>query len=148
MNKSYGLYGFYEAIDFTPDRLLIGENSAVVHEYMSHHQGMILMALVNYFHADIMVKRMHSDPRIQSVELLLQEQVPLARARPKPVYRRRQRHSAPGSRAGGDQPMERSGPNLHSAGAPALEWQLQRADLEHGQRLQPLAGHRSDPLAG
>ena len=45
---------------------------------MAHHQGMILMALVNYFHKDIMVRRMHSDPRIQSVELLLQEQIPQA----------------------------------------------------------------------
>ena len=77
-HKSYGVYGFYEAIDFTTERLLIGEPSAVVREYMSHHQGMILMAVANYFHSDIMVKRMHSDPRIQAVELLLQEQVPLA----------------------------------------------------------------------
>ena len=71
-----GLYGVYESIDFTPDRLLLDETSAVVSEYMAHHQGMILMAMVNYFNNDIMVLRMHSDPRIQSVDLLLQEQVP------------------------------------------------------------------------
>ena len=71
-----GLYGVYESIDFTPDRLLMDQTSAIVSEYMAHHQGMILMAMVNYFHNDIMVQRMHSDPRIQSVELLLQEQVP------------------------------------------------------------------------
>ena len=71
-----GLYGVYESIDFTTDRLRLDETSAVVEEYMAHHQGMILMAMVNYFHDDIMVRRMHSDPRIQSVELLLQEQVP------------------------------------------------------------------------
>ena len=35
-----------------------------------------MMAMVNFFHKDIMVHRMHSDPRIQSVELLLQEQIP------------------------------------------------------------------------
>jgi cyclic beta-1,2-glucan synthetase len=73
-----GLYGVYESIDFTADRLLVGETSAVVGEYMAHHQGMILMAMVNFFHDDIMVRRMHSDPRIQSVEMLLQEQVPQA----------------------------------------------------------------------
>ena len=73
-----GLYGVYESIDFTTDRLLLDETSAVVGEYMAHHQGMILMAMVNFFHDDIMVQRMHSDPRIQSVELLLQEQVPQA----------------------------------------------------------------------
>jgi cyclic beta-1,2-glucan synthetase len=76
--NSFGLYGFYESIDFTSDRLLLEELSEVVSEYMAHHQGMILMAMANFFHEDIMVQRMHCDPRIQSVELLLQEQVPLA----------------------------------------------------------------------
>lgn len=71
-----GLYGVYESIDFTAERLLLNETSAVVGEYMAHHQGLILMAMDNYFHNDIMVRRMHSDPRIQSVDLLLQEQVP------------------------------------------------------------------------
>ena len=73
-----GLYGFYESIDFTSDRLLLDQPSAVVHEYMAHHQGMIMMAMANYFHDEIMVRRMHSDPRIQSVDLLLQEQIPTA----------------------------------------------------------------------
>jgi cyclic beta-1,2-glucan synthetase len=77
-HNSFGLYGLYESIDFTADRLPMGDTSAVVREYMTHHQGMILMALANYFDKDIMVRRMHSDPRIQSVELLLQEQIPQA----------------------------------------------------------------------
>ncbi len=76
--KMIGLYGVFESIDFTADRLLLNQRSAIVAEYMAHHQGMILMAMDNYFHQDIMVRRMHSDPRIQSVELLLQEQVPQA----------------------------------------------------------------------
>ena len=71
-----GLYGVYESIDFTPDRLHLDEKSVIVSEYMAHHQGMILMAMANFFHEDVMVKRMHSDPRIQSVELVLQEQIP------------------------------------------------------------------------
>ena len=77
-HNSFGLYGQYESIDFTADRLLVGDTSSVVREYMAHHQGMILMALVNYFYKNKMVRRMHNDPRIQSVELLLQEQIPLA----------------------------------------------------------------------
>ncbi len=76
--NSFGLYGLYESIDFTADRLLVGDTSSIVHEYMAHHQGMILMALVNYFYKNKMVRRMHNDPRIQSVELLLQEQIPQA----------------------------------------------------------------------
>lgn len=74
--KMLGLYGVYESIDFTTDRLPLNESSAIVGEYMAHHQGMILMAMANYFQDDIMVSRMHSDPHIQSVDLLLQEQLP------------------------------------------------------------------------
>lgn len=71
-----GSYGMYESIDYTSSRLMVNQESAIVEEYMAHHQGMLLMALTNYLHNDIMVDRMHMDPRIQSIELLLQEQVP------------------------------------------------------------------------
>jgi cyclic beta-1,2-glucan synthetase len=71
-----GAHGFYEAIDFTPSRLVLGEKHAIVRSYMAHHQGMILLSLINYLHDDVMVHRFHSDPRVQSVELLLQEKLP------------------------------------------------------------------------
>ncbi len=71
-----GAHGFYEAIDFTPSRLALGEKRAIVRSYMAHHQGMILLSLINYLHDGVMVSRFHSDPRVQSVELLLQEKVP------------------------------------------------------------------------
>lgn len=73
-----GLYGYYEALDFTPERLLVGEKMALVREYMTHHQGMILLAMANFFHHDCIVRRMHADPRVQAIELLLQEQIPRA----------------------------------------------------------------------
>ncbi|MFO7678835.1 MAG: glucoamylase family protein, partial [Chloroflexota bacterium] len=72
-----GRYGLYEALDFSPIRLELGQTSAIVCSYMAHHQGMILLSLVNYLHNDLMVARFHADPHIQSVELLLQEQVPV-----------------------------------------------------------------------
>ena len=75
-HKMIGLYGAYKSIDFTTDRLLLDQSSAIVSEYMVHHQGMVLMAMDNFFHDDIMVRRMHNDTRIQSVNLLLQEQIP------------------------------------------------------------------------
>lgn len=75
-HQAYGTYGFYESIDFTPNRMSAGKSYEVVREYMSHHQGMILMALVNYLRDDIMVRRVNQDPQIQSVELLMHEQVP------------------------------------------------------------------------
>jgi cyclic beta-1,2-glucan synthetase len=74
----FGLHGYYEAIDFTTSRLPLGETSAIVREYMAHHQGMALHALANYFYDNIMVQRMMRDPRIQSIDLLLQEQTPKA----------------------------------------------------------------------
>ena len=70
-------FGFFEAIDFTPSRLPLGETQARVQSYMSHHHGMSLVAIANAMQADIMVQRFHSDPRIRSVELLLQEQLPV-----------------------------------------------------------------------
>ncbi|MGC9358649.1 MAG: glucoamylase family protein, partial [Anaerolineae bacterium] len=71
-----GHYGFYEAVDYTQSRLPLGQERAIVRSYMAHHQGMIMVALVNYLRDQVMVERFHDDARIQSVELLLQEQVP------------------------------------------------------------------------
>jgi cyclic beta-1,2-glucan synthetase len=71
-----GLYGFYEAADFTPARLPVGQEITKVQSYMAHHQGMIMLSLVNYLQGDAMVRRFQRDPRIQSVELLLLEQIP------------------------------------------------------------------------
>ncbi len=74
--KMLGRFGFYEAIDFTPARQSSGRKGATVCSYMAHHQGMILLALTNYLEDAVMVHRFHADPRVQSVELLLQEQMP------------------------------------------------------------------------
>jgi cyclic beta-1,2-glucan synthetase len=69
-------YGFYEAVDFTARRLPLGQEKGIVRSFMSHHQGMILLTLVNFLDNDRMVTRFHSDARMQSSELLLQEQIP------------------------------------------------------------------------
>lgn len=71
-----GYYGFYEAIDYTHPRLPLGQKSAIVRSYYAHHQGMILLALTNYLQDEAIVRRFHADPRVQSVELLLQEKIP------------------------------------------------------------------------
>lgn len=69
-----GLYGLYEAIDFTSERLGAGQDYGIVRSFMAHHQGMILVALDNYLSGNKMVRRFHADLRIENVELLLQEQ--------------------------------------------------------------------------
>ena len=71
-----GIHGLYESIDFSPTRLALGETHAIVRSYMAHHQGMILLSLVNYLHDNAMVRRFHADPIVRSVELFLQEKVP------------------------------------------------------------------------
>jgi cellobiose phosphorylase len=71
-----GPMGYYEAIDYTKDRVAPGERRAIVKTYMAHHQGMILMALDNCLNANIMQARFHADPRVQAAELLLQERSP------------------------------------------------------------------------
>ncbi len=80
-----GHYGYYEALDYTPERLPEGESVAVVHAYMAHHQGMSLVAIGNELHAGAMRRRFHAEPIIQATELLLQERTPrdVAIARPR-----------------------------------------------------------------
>ncbi|MFC1660579.1 GH36-type glycosyl hydrolase domain-containing protein [Gemmatimonadota bacterium] len=79
-----GVYGFYEALDFTPSRLPEQARVAVVRAYMAHHQGMTLVALGNVVHDGIMRRRFHSHPLVQAAELLLQERTPRAVAVARP----------------------------------------------------------------
>ncbi|MFP4343984.1 MAG: GH36-type glycosyl hydrolase domain-containing protein [Anaerolineales bacterium] len=71
-----GHFGFYDAVDYTEARLPLGQERAIVRTYMAHHQGMIMVALTNYLCEQVIVDAFHADPRMQSVELLLQEQIP------------------------------------------------------------------------
>lgn len=69
-------YGFYEAIDYTPERLPQNQKQVLIRTFMAHHQGMSLVALDNVLHAEVMQQRFHADPLIQAAELLLQERIP------------------------------------------------------------------------
>jgi len=72
----YGKYGFYEAIDYTPERILPNQKYSVVKSYMVHHLGMSLLALDNVLNDNILQKRFHSDVFIKATEELLSERVP------------------------------------------------------------------------
>ncbi|NNJ12991.1 glycosyl transferase [Chloroflexales bacterium ZM16-3] len=74
-----GDYGLYEAADYTPSRLPPGHHRAIVRSFMAHHQGMSLLALANALHNDVMQRRFHAEPLVQSAEMLLQERVPQTR---------------------------------------------------------------------
>lgn len=71
-----GHHGFYEALDFTPTRLPEGQPVAIVRNYMAHHQGMTIVALLNVLMGGRMRERFHREPMVQSSELLMQERTP------------------------------------------------------------------------
>lgn len=73
-----GLYGWYEAIDYTPSRLPRGQNNVVIKSYMAHHQGMSLLSLDYVLLHQPMQKRFVSEPQFQATLLLLQERIPKA----------------------------------------------------------------------
>jgi cyclic beta-1,2-glucan synthetase len=69
--------GFYEAIDYTTERLPQNQRRVLIRALMTHHQGMSLVALDNVLLNGSMERRFHSDPLVQATELLLQERIPI-----------------------------------------------------------------------
>jgi cyclic beta-1,2-glucan synthetase len=74
--KAEGLFGLYEALDYTPSRVPSGQTHAVVRSFMAHHQGMGLLALAYALLDRPMQQRFNSNPFFQSADLLLHERVP------------------------------------------------------------------------
>ena len=72
----YNKYGFYESIDFTPERLKKGSKAEAVKTYMAHHQSLILLSINNLFNNNILQKRFIENPEINAVSILLQETMP------------------------------------------------------------------------
>jgi cyclic beta-1,2-glucan synthetase len=71
-----GVYGWYEAIDYTRARLPEGVTFAVIRAYMAHHQGMTIVAIANALQDGRMRARFHAEPIVRAAELLLQERMP------------------------------------------------------------------------
>ena len=72
----YSKYGFYESIDYTPERLSKGKKSEPVKTHMAHHQALILLSINNFFNNQIFQKRFMQNPEIEAVSILLQERMP------------------------------------------------------------------------
>ncbi|WP_291639232.1 glucoamylase family protein [Clostridium sp.] len=70
-----GIYGFYEAVDYTKNRIPKEESKAIIKCFMIHHEGMSLMALDNVLENNVFQKRFHRIPKVKATELLLQERV-------------------------------------------------------------------------
>jgi cyclic beta-1,2-glucan synthetase len=85
-----GRYGLIDALDYgevDEGGRVLGPRAAgtpapvrqphLVRTFMAHHQGMILVAAANQLLHDRMVERLHAEPAIASVELLLHERIPI-----------------------------------------------------------------------
>ncbi len=64
-----GSHGFYEAADFSKS----SSKPILVREWMAHHQGMSLLAVLNLLNDNIVQRWFHASPLVQSTELLLHE---------------------------------------------------------------------------
>lgn len=64
-----GQYGFYEAIDF---RQSVGRPETI-REWMVHHQGMSLLAILNLLSNNVVQEWFHDNAMVQSAERLLYE---------------------------------------------------------------------------
>ncbi len=70
----YGRFGFYEAADFTKER--VGSGCGIVKSYMAHHVGMSFVACINLCLGNLMQKRFMHDPEMRSARSLLCEAIP------------------------------------------------------------------------
>ena len=64
-----GAYGFYEAGDYQKSL----KKPALVREWMAHHQGMSLLAVLNLLHDNIAQEWFHANANLKATELLLHE---------------------------------------------------------------------------
>ncbi|MFY8042643.1 MAG: glucoamylase family protein, partial [Rhodoferax sp.] len=79
-------YGFVEAIDYSAERQVEGGILTLVATFMSHHQGMGIVALCNLLHRRQAQRWGMADPHLQAVSALLQEKPPweISRYQPAP----------------------------------------------------------------
>jgi cyclic beta-1,2-glucan synthetase len=64
-----GAFGFYEAADYQESRT----KPKLVREWMAHHQGMSLLAILNLLHDNVVQDWFHANAHLQATQLLLHE---------------------------------------------------------------------------
>lgn len=71
-----GRYGFFEALDYTPERLPSGQKLEVIRAYFAHHQGMTITSIHNAVSGGQLRSYFHTENTVRAAELLLQERAP------------------------------------------------------------------------
>jgi hypothetical protein len=64
-----GAFGFYEAADYQEST----KTPKLVKEWMAHHQGMALLAILNLLHNNIVQDWFHANAHLEATQLLLHE---------------------------------------------------------------------------
>ena len=100
-----GLYGFWDAVDFTETRLARQEKQRVVFCVMAHHVGMSLIAAANRLLGGVMQRRFMAERAMSAYAGLLQERIPVGGA----VLRRAGYSAARKSRPAVSDAWEKSG---------------------------------------
>jgi cyclic beta-1,2-glucan synthetase len=111
-----GMYGFYEAADFTPSRVKAGTTFEIVRCWLAHHQGMSLMAVANVLCNSSSQRRFHAEPMVAATERLLHEKaprMPILETLPEPVSAAEP--SVADAQANGEQENCLSTPKLNTA---------------------------------
>lgn len=70
---AFGVYGFYESVDFNVPNSVEMTPYCIVKSYMAHHQGMNLAAINNFLNEGILRERFHAEMMIKASEVLLEE---------------------------------------------------------------------------
>ena len=133
-----GPMGYYEAIDYTADRLDPGQRRAIIKTYMAHHQGMSLVALNNCVNGNVMQARFHADPRVQAAELLLQERSPHLVPLDRPPDEHKVEET-PGRGSSDVRSALRHAAHDNATRASSLEWFDERDDYQRRRGLHAMA---------
>jgi cellobiose phosphorylase len=71
-------YGFYDALDYTPQRRASADEPAVCLTIMAHHSAMTLLSFTNVLLQNVMQRRFMTNRLCRAHDLLLQERLPRA----------------------------------------------------------------------
>jgi len=83
-----GNYGLYDAIDYMDERRVRISEPLPIKIYYAHHQGFVMLGLHNILLKNTIQEYFHNDPRVEALEILLEEKMPTsidARFLSKPV---------------------------------------------------------------
>lgn len=87
--KSYGMYGnfgFYEAVDFTPERCSSG--GSIIKSYMAHHIGMSILSISNALQNKRTKRRFMRNELMSSAKELLSEKIMTGNVVLEDIYRK------------------------------------------------------------